>query len=64
MTIKNGFEYTHIDGDGILWRFQGSMPLSEIADEVMSGAYKGYKNAIGGAGISPKLTLIEGGKKN
>lgn len=27
--------YTHKDKDGVLWRFEGGRPISEIADEIM-----------------------------
>lgn len=29
-------KYTHTDNDGILWRFEGSRPISSLADSVMS----------------------------
>ncbi len=28
--------YTHQDKDGVLWRFEGGRPISEIADRVMA----------------------------
>lgn len=28
-------EYTHIDKEGVKWRFEGSRPISELADELM-----------------------------
>lgn len=34
-TVKhNGRSYTHV-GEGMLWRFDGSRPVSQLADEVM-----------------------------
>ncbi len=30
------YTYTHKDKDGVLWRFEGSRPISEIADRVMA----------------------------
>jgi hypothetical protein len=29
-------KYTHRDAGGMLWRFQGSRPISALADEVMA----------------------------
>ena len=28
-------KYTHIDGGGMPWRFEGSRPVSALADKVM-----------------------------
>jgi hypothetical protein len=28
-------EYTHRDSTGMLWRFEGSRPISQLADQVM-----------------------------
>jgi hypothetical protein len=27
--------YTHKDKDGVLWRFEGSRPISKLADDIM-----------------------------
>ena len=34
--IERKFIYTHRDIDGVKWRFQGSRPISELADKVMA----------------------------
>jgi len=28
-------EYTHKDGSGMMWRFEGGRPISALADKVM-----------------------------
>ena len=32
--------YTHIDKDGMPWRFEGSRPVSKLADDVMQSVKK------------------------
>jgi hypothetical protein len=32
-------EYTHIDKDGVLWRFEDGRPVSKIADEVIEEVF-------------------------
>jgi hypothetical protein len=39
--------YTHRDKDGMLWRFEGSRPISRLADEVMANVK-----------TKPKLELV------
>jgi hypothetical protein len=31
-----GHTYTHMDKHGMLWRFEGSRPISKLADEAMA----------------------------
>ena len=32
----SGHEYTHVDPQGLRWRFDGARPVSELADAVMA----------------------------
>lgn len=31
--------YTHKDSEGMVWRFEGSRPISKLADEVMAEVF-------------------------
>lgn len=38
-TVKyNGRSYTHV-GEGMLWRYEGAAPISQLADEVMDECF-------------------------
>ena len=37
-------KYTHTDAQGIRWRFEGSRPVSEIADTVMDKVFAGKRD--------------------
>ncbi len=38
--------YTHIDSSGMAWRFEGSRPISALADKVTDKVLRGYKKKI------------------
>ena len=38
-------EYTHVSGNGMLWRFNGSRPVSALADKVMKELKNGENNS-------------------
>lgn len=57
--------YTHRDASGMPWRFVGSRPVSQLADEVMAEcglAYYGEERQIGLA-QKPKPKRKRKGKK-
>ena len=39
-------KYTHIDKDGMLWRWEGCRPISKLADEVMAEVVSLHMSAL------------------
>lgn len=39
-------KYTHIDKDGMLWRWEGCRPISRLADEVMAEVVSAHISAL------------------
>lgn len=53
--IRDAKAYTHIDKDGVLWRFDGARPISIIADQINEEARVYF---AGCAGTQPNFSVV------